>query len=70
MSTAGDVGALISWGIDPTDDDVISYGGGIYADKFCLTTADYTDLAEGNCAMGLPLVNTNALELTWTLPAG
>lgn len=36
MSTAGDASALIAWGIDPTNDDVISYGGALYADAYCL----------------------------------
>lgn len=75
MSVEGDSTALISWGIDPTNEDVIGYGGAIYADKFCLTATQYSSLAQGNCHYNgdteyTPLLNTNAIELTWTLPAG
>lgn len=77
MSVAGDVTALVAWGIDPTNDDVITYGGGLYADKYCLTATDYDSLVGSNCATHgagdgtmIPVVNTNAIELEWTLPAG
>ena len=67
----------MGWGYDPLSAAAKTYYGGIFADHHCLVIASGGGAVAktGNClnvadgTSGLPILNINAIELTWTLPA-
>lgn len=71
----------MGWGYNPFSDEAKIYQGGLRADSFCLTTdiGGYTKAHTnngGNCYGHQDTTSkygairyTNALDITWTLPA-